>query len=144
MLFFFLYEVSSFGLTGPLLVTLLLPLYPKARLAVLTLSLPADLQRFLIVLLVVQGLFNYADYDVNTNVLIFICSELCPFGVLHLHWDSVLCRAPWHETGRTAVSPVMGTKKGGRTQRLEKRPWAKGMGMKLCVQTARLEKTFKI
>lgn len=98
MLFFFLYEVSSFGLTGPLLVTLLLPLYPKARLAVLTLSLPADLQRFLIVLLVVQGLFNYADYDVNTNVLIFICSELCPFGVLHLHWDSVLCRAPWHET----------------------------------------------
>lgn len=82
LFFFFIYEVSSFGLTGPLLVTLLLPLNPKARLAVLALSLPADLQRFLIALLVVQGLFNYADYDVNTNVLILICSELCPFGVL--------------------------------------------------------------
>lgn len=46
--------------------------------------------------------------------------------------------------GRTAVSPVVGTKKGGSTQRLDKRPWAKGMGMKLRVETARLEKTFKI
>lgn len=42
------------------------------------------------------------------------------------------------------MSPVMGTKKGGDTWRLDKRPWAKGMGVKLCVETARLEKTFKI